>query len=124
MHLRQYCHVEHVHIPELTHSQSYIMEERLQCLADSFCCRHLYIWFGGISRNCVSPQKIVLFLFITLWPHCSSANLINCLRFFSKSYVKLGSAYFDVCNSIKGDFLANKNKHKIRVKLLCFQVEN
>ena len=34
---------------------------------DSFCCPHLHIWFGGISRVCICPQKyIVLLLCFTL----------------------------------------------------------
>ena len=41
---------------------------KVALFADSIHCQHLYIWFGGISRFCVCPQKIIILLLcITLW---------------------------------------------------------
>ena len=35
---------------------------------DSFCCLHLNIWFGGLSRICIYGQKfIILLLCITMY---------------------------------------------------------
>ena len=42
-----------------------IPERRLQNSADSVHCRHLYIWFGVIRRDCVCEN--ILFLSATLW---------------------------------------------------------
>ena len=37
-------------------------EQKLKRFADVFCCLYLYIWFGGISRVCISLDKLIVLL--------------------------------------------------------------
>ena len=67
-----------------------------------FCCQHLYIWFGGISRVCICLHKfIVLLLCNTLW-------FWSC-DYFSYHELELDVSESNVCNQNNLKFVRLSN---------------
>ena len=76
--------------------RDYIKEPKFWYYADYFCCQHLKVWFGLISRVCISPQLWLCYV-ISVVSHLSYSlemlshqNILLQIRFWKRNFCYRG----------------------------------